>query len=306
MPKSKTISKFLILATILLFQAASVHAQSGKGSPLSIQSLSRDMEILTGPGFGGRKTGSAEMVAVSAWIKDRFEEAGLVPYGESWYDSFALKDGRIGRNIVGCIPGKSGKWVVIGASYDGIGTIDGRLYPGADANASGVSALLAIAGALGETPRNGDGVIFIAFDGRNSEYAGAFHIARRLPGRNRIRMMISLDILGCTLVPVHRKIPGYLIALGAERYEKSLDKAAADNRITVYYDYYGSQGFTELFLKKLGDQRAFFEKGIPSIVFTSGITDNTNKTTDTKETLDYEIFRARVLTITRWLSRTIG
>lgn len=115
-------------------------------------------------------------------------------------------------------------------------------------------------------------------------------------------MMVCLDTMGSTLVPVERKHRNYLIALGGERWSKSLEAAAKLQPVSLYYDYYRSVRFTELFYRKIGDQKVFVEAGVPAVVFTSGVTLNTNKTTDTPETLDYEVLRARVLCISRWLS----
>ena len=62
------------------------------------------------------------------------------------------------------------------------------------------------------------------------------------------------------------------------------------------------QDFTDLFLRRLGDQKVFIEHGIPAVLFTSGITMNTNKVDDTASTLDYGVLRKRALLISRWLS----
>jgi hypothetical protein len=59
------------------------------------------------------------------------------------------------------------------------------------------------------------------------------------------------------------------------------------------YTYYGSKNFTDVFYR-LSDQRVFIDNGIPSVLFTSGISMNTNRTRDTAETLDYEVFKKRI------------
>ena len=175
----------------------------------------------------------------------------------------------------------------------------GRLYPGADANASGVAALISLAHNAPSSPR--DGIIFVAFDGHSSDYAGARDLLRLL-GKRNIRLMVNLDTVGSTLAPVELKHRRFLIALGAERYDSSLRSCARLPGLKLYYDYYRSDKFTRLFYRKIGEQRVFLEAGVPAVVFTSGVTLNTNKSTDTPETLDYEVLRARVLCISRWLS----
>ncbi|MBP5173293.1 MAG: M28 family peptidase, partial [Bacteroidales bacterium] len=174
---------------------------------------------------------------------------------------------------------------------------------GADSNASGVAALIAVTNAVRRDCR--DGLIFVALDARSRHYAGARHMLSELRASGHsARMMISLDILGSTLAPVSQRNPRSLMALGGKPWASSLRKCAAIGQLDLYFDYYKSDNFTNLFYNKIGDQTVFMRAGIPSIVFTSGITLNTNKVTDSPETLDYESLRARVLCISRWLSLT--
>ena len=284
----------------------------GPSSKLSAGALRESVEILCDPIFAGRGTGTDGARYASEWIRDMFEDAGLMPYEENWYHEFPLNSGydtssgssaEKGRNVVGYLPGTSGKWILIGAYYDGLGMIGGKVYPGADSNASGVAALIAVANAVRRDCT--DGLIFVAFDARSRGYSGARALLSELRASGHsLRMMVSLDILGSTLAPVSKRNPRSLMALGGKPWSASLRKCAAIGNIDIYFDYYKSDNFTNLFYNKIGDQTIFMAAGIPSIVFTSGITLNTNKISDTPETLDYESLRARVLCISRWLSLT--
>ena len=68
--------------------------------------------------------------------------------------------------------------------------------------------------------------------------------------------------------------------------------------------YYGSKDFTRMFYR-LSDQRVFIDNGIPAVLFTSGITMNTNKTRDTAQTIDLEILRKRILLMYHWLEKML-
>ena len=53
------------------------------------------------------------------------------------------------HNIIGRIDGKQkDKFIVVGAHYDHLGYYDGKIWNGADDNASGVSAVINIARAM--------------------------------------------------------------------------------------------------------------------------------------------------------------
>lgn len=303
MPKLKGLTKLFFLATV--FFAAPARAQfdelpAGPSSPLSAPALRESVEILCDPIFAGRGTGTDGARYAAGWIRDMFEDAGLMPYEENWFHEFTTAAG-VGRNVVGFLPGTSGKWIVVAAYYDGLGEIAGKVYPGADSNASGVAALIGVARAVRRDCR--DGLIFVALDGHSRDYAGARQMLADLRAASlKVRLMVSLDILGSTLAPVSTRNPRSLMALGAKTWAPALRESARLGKLDIYFDYYKSESFTKLFYTKIGDQTVFQKASIPTVVFTSGVTLNTNKVTDTPETLDYEALRARTLCIARWLS----
>ena len=55
----------------------------------------------------------------------------------------------------------------------------------------------------------------------------------------------------------------------------------------------------------MSDQRIFLEHDIPAVMFTSGITLNNNKVTDTPDTLDYTLMRKRIQLIFYWLEKIL-
>jgi len=188
--------------------------------------------------------------------------------------------------------------IVLTAYYDGLGVLDGRLYPGADSNASGVAALLSVAARI----RDRADVVIAFLDGHNANLSGADALRNALRGQ-RIQLLVNFDILGSTLAPVDKFWPDFLIALGADRHRVLLEECNAGLQLHYYHTYYRSRTFTDVFYRKVGDQRGFLADGVPTIVFTSGITDLTNKPGDAPETLDYPVFAKRVEFISRFISR---
>ncbi len=287
--------------------------------------LKEDVLVLTDSLYQGRKCGSERMVDLSVWIAERFGQIGLEKYEGCRFLNFELSSGGIGRNVVGVMPGTSGKFIVVMAYYDALGVKDGVVYPGADSNASGVAVMLDVARLLtadGIRVAGGadgfgtgtskslsgrvgkyDGVIFVALDGHFDSYRGAECLLRSIP-REKIRMVVNLDTLGDSSSPIDKARPRYLMALGGERYSKTFDKCTQAGKLQMYYEYYRSESFTRMFYRRLGDQTVFLNAGIRSIVFTSGISMDTNKPTDTADKLDYNALRYRSLCIARWLALT--
>ena len=290
--------------------------------------LRADVEFLCSPLCEGRAAGSRGGVEAAAYIARRLRAMGY----EVAVQGFAIDSTRVGHNI---IAGEADGWVpperrntrgsiaggpsrrdggvspkgelpkggahppltVVVAAYDGIGLHDGQLYQGADSNASGVAALLSLA----ERLKGKANIVFVFTDARNVGSRGAEALRNSLKGR-RISLLVNLDIVGSSLAPVDEYWPDFLIALGAERWKQSFERCNAGIGLHLYYDYYRSRNFTSLFYRKMGDQAAFVADGVPAILFTSGITPNTNKASDTPETLDYGILARRVEFISRFLN----
>jgi len=269
---------------------------------LSAQTFDRETELRAEVGFlcdslcAGRAFGSAGAQASTLYLLRQLRDAGL----RTTVQSFSAGE-RIGHNVVAVTPGWYRRYIVVGAYFDAIGTLEGRIYPGADANASGVAALLALARELPACCRGEVGIVFVAFDGHNADLSGARAFLDGYRRQYPPALMVNLDLLGSSLAPVHAAQPDYLIALGGEPYRPALEAANRGPRLDLSYDYYGSDAFTDVFYRRISDQRWFLEAGIPAVMFTSGITEHTNKTSDTPSTLDYELLDRRIDLISAWL-----
>lgn len=323
-----------LLLVFLLFRPLSGVAQeadftkSVSESLITADGLRESVSFLADTLCEGRATGTRGAVEASFWIARRFKSMSLLPMGRngadgSYFQSFPLS-GTAGHNVLGFCPAPvpSDRYIIVTAHYDGIGILAGRYYPGADSNASGVAALLDIArtlrslSVLGRSCRAN--IIFAALDAKQLNMAGAAALYRGLAsgsfrnpvtGRtitpDAIEAMVNLDIIGSSLEPVTRGREDYLIMLTTSPALRStITEANYSSRLymNVSFDYYRSDDFTDLFLRRIGEQRVFIEHGIPAVLFTSGITMNTNKVDDTSRTLNYEVLRKRALLISRWLS----
>lgn len=287
-------AKKIFLAAVLCVLAGVSSYGQQKGVSLALQ---RDVEFLSDPVCGGRATGTSGSSEAAWYILRRLRSAGLVPAMQT----FDCR-GAAGRNVVAEIrrPG-SGQWIVLTAFYDGLGERGGAVYPGADSNASGVAAVLSLADSLAASPLKKYNVMVALLDGHNSELAGAAVFQKRSLSRLGVRMIVDFDIIGSSLAPYKSYQKDYLIALGGKPFKKTLDSLGPLHGLTVYYDYYGSPDFTDLFFNRMGDRSVFLKQGHPVVMFTSGITMNTNKVCDTAETLDFEQEGRRVTLILDWL-----
>ncbi|MBP5567401.1 MAG: M28 family peptidase [Bacteroidales bacterium] len=291
MPISARPAKIILILCLLLCSHVAASAPAKEGLAALESALRRDVEFFSDSLCAGRKTGSPGNTDAAFYIIRRLRSLGY----EVQLNTFTTAGGAVGRNLIAFPEGCKNATLVM-ACYDGLGKMGERLYPGADSNASGVAALLALA----ERFKGRSDVIFACVDGHNANLAGAQELKAFL-SKHRIRKVVSLDILGSTLAPPDQFWKNYLIVLGGSPYQRSLEKANYGLALHLYYNYYGSRSFTDLFYRKVSDHKFFLDRGIPVLMFTSGITMNTNREGDTSETLDYPIFAQRVALIAEWL-----
>lgn len=293
--------------------------------------LYRQVEFLSDTLCQGRATGTRGSIEAAFWIEREFRDAGLMKFGETYTKRFYAGNGLLGRNIIGFIPGSvktpRNRYVIVGAHFDHIGQLNRATYHGADANASGTAALTNLAQmfsmmrTLGQS--YGSNIIFVAFDAKEMSMAGSQAFWRMLENEEltdpvsgavitpkKIKLMVNIDQIGSSLSPLTKGRNDYMIMLGNHSLNP-VDRGMLDfcNRssglhMDLDYTYYGSRNFTDIFYR-LSDQRVFIDNRIPAVLFTSGITMNTNRTRDTAETLDYEVFKKRIYLIFDWLEKIL-
>lgn len=339
MPKPLKTAKKITLALLLLlpvFPAAEAKVVKVVGSEVTHGTISearlrRQVEFLADDLCEGRATGSKGACEAAFWVMRHFKRLGLLAPGGRYNHSFIAPGGRIGRNLIGILPGsgRAGKhsYIILAAHYDGLGTLDGRLFPGADSNASGVVAMLGVADMLRSMNRFGKmygrSILLVALDGKNAGMSGADYLWRMLSRGDLtdprtglpikaedVGLMVNIDQIGSTLSPLKSGRKDYLIQLtegSADFYRSAFTQANKKYGIglDLCYDYYGSVDFTHLFFRRVSEQRVFLENGIPSVMFTSGITMNNNKPADTAASLDYSVLKRRIWLIFHWLERII-
>ena len=293
---------FLCLLAALAEPAA---AQVDRYEAIATESLQRDIvEHLCDSVMEGRGSGTRGGEAARSYIRSYFKDLELKPF--YFKDTYAFRHNDTIRmhNVLGVVPALQpcDKYIVVSAHYDHLGVIKGKTYPGADDNASGVAALLTLANMCTEMRRDSVGpfvnILFVAFDGKEYSMAGSKRFISDLPfDPANIVCEINMDILGSTLVPVHKN-PEYLIVLGRNTLPENLRGIIANcNRsrglnLDIDYTFYGSDDFTRT-MYRLGDHYPFNQKGVPALLFTSGFHQHTLKTSDTPAIIDYKVLAKR-------------
>jgi Zn-dependent M28 family amino/carboxypeptidase len=195
-----------------LSAARAAQAPQAIASPtVDVDVLMQDVRTLAAPEFEGRRTGTEGNQRARAYVLRRFREIGLEPIAGTHEQKFSFtprargssgaadKAGEVqGTNILGLIQGTAApdRFVVVSAHFDHLGRRDGSLYPGADDNASGVAAVLAIATwFVRHKPERS--LIVVAFDAEELGLQGARHFVKTPPVESKqIVMNVNLDMVG--------------------------------------------------------------------------------------------------------------
>lgn len=257
--------------------AASGADQGGPGisvpacpAPPAASGIAAAVRYLADDALEGRLAGSAGERCAGDYIAASFERMGLEPAGEdgTFFQQVPLASAAnphappgTGRNVVARLEGRDpvlrDEAIVIGAHYDHLGRGGfGSLAPdqdavhnGADDNASGVAALLAVAERLAADPP-ARSVIFVAFTGEESGLLGSAHYtAHPAVPLERTRAMLNMDMVG-------RLGAGPLIVYGtgtADEWNGILDAAAsaAGVELARKEDGYGPSDHTSFYLKDI-------------------------------------------------------
>jgi Zn-dependent M28 family amino/carboxypeptidase len=228
------------------------------------------------------------------------------PFTAGSRQSAGPSDERRGANVVGTITGtvRPNQFIVVSAHYDHVGVRDGRVFNGADDNASGTAAVIAAAvafaraAAAGERPARS--VLFALWNGEEKGSLGAeAFVASPEPAR-RVVANLNLDMVGR-----HEEVPdpgdwrfsgfpkidaassantlhvlGYSYAPGLAREVREANAAVG---LTLKQDYdIGAQD-----LLHRSDQWPFLRRGIPAVFLTTGLHPDYHTPDDDVERIDF-------------------
>lgn len=255
---------YLLLSLALLLSCSSVKNKTVNATETEQQLLS-DVEILSSDAYEGRKTGTRGAEMARNYLEKRFKAIGLKSFvqlkGYEQDFSFNTSKGIIqGKNMIGFIPGKSDKVIVISAHYDHIGIIRNEIHNGADDNASGVAALLKFA-TYYQTHKPNHTLIFAAFDAEEMGLQGAKAFVANPPvNLDQITMNINMDMIS------HNN-KGELYACGTFKYPQLKNYFYTTNpnlKVLLGHDdpALGKDDWT-----RQSDHSAFNDKNIPFIYF---------------------------------------
>jgi hypothetical protein len=185
-----------------------------------LEGLKADVIFLAADDLGGRAIGTEGEQKAADYLAEEFKKSGLEPKGtEGFFQPFTVSkptnpheeavigtdgEGVTGRNVIGFIDNKSRNTIVIGAHFDHLGMGgqsslhrgDSAIHNGADDNASGTAALVALAKLL-KHEKHSSNFLFIAFSGEeNGLWGSNYFVKNPTIELSTVNYMINMDMVG--------------------------------------------------------------------------------------------------------------
>jgi hypothetical protein len=286
---------------VLLIQGALICVQAAAQAPAQPDEprLRAVVKDLTAPEFGGRSGAGGAKAA--AYLVDRFRSLKLEPLFDGDFlqaipgkEPGSIIGHNVGARLHGSDPVLKDQCVILAAHFDHLGVRKGRLYPGADDNASGVAMMLEVARTIVESPdRPKRSLFFIGFDLEEAGLWGSRYFVAHSPvPLERVSLFVTADMISRALAGV---CDSHVFVMGSEHapgLRPWIEEAARGRPLAV--DLMGA----DLLVLNRSDYGPFRSRGIPFLFFTTGESPQYHTAQDTPDSLDYPKLTA--------ISRMIG
>ena len=288
--------RFAALLLILLPSIVSAQFKDGGYMDLYdsdvVSSMKEHVSYLSSAALEGRGAGTDGELEAARYLTSVLEGYGLDVLSGRDGDLFGLKqengDTLRSRNVIAHVAGYDRDlkehFIVIGARIDNLGVhtlnVDGtdtrKIYYGANGNASGLAILVELAKMLNtNSVLLKRSVLLVAFGSSLKDNAGSWYFLNRsFPSAGKIDAMINLDMVGTGSA-------GFYAYTGSN---EDMNKIVSSLSTTLQ----PIQPKLVSLEPVKSDHRMFYEKEIPSILFTTGMYREYNSINDTADILEYD------------------
>jgi hypothetical protein len=275
---------FCLAWTVTVYAAERDSSYSAALESIKAAGLGEHIEVLADAAMEGREAGTKGGKAAADYLTDQFTKLHLRGGGDrdGFFQGFAPNF----RNVLAMLPGSDPKLrdqvVMVSAHYDHVGYgatsslgPRGYVHPGADDNASGTSAVLALARAmtlLSERPKRS--ILFVGWDAEEKGLLGSKHwVANPTVPIDRVVAGLNLDMIG-RLRDNHLLIVGTRSGFGWRRL------------VCTHNDDPGINLEFSWLLKASADHYPLFEHGIPVLLFHTCVHNDYHRPSDVAKSIN--------------------
>ena len=275
-----------LLMLVMLFPLNEISSQI-----ISEKLIEKHLTVLSDDSMEGRKIGTQGIEKAAQYIESEFNRIGLSRFQslKSYRQGFMYKEIPL-ANLIGVLKGKSkaDEYVVISAHYDHLGLSSNKneqegdlIFNGANDNASGVSAILALAEHYKVLDINERSILFVAFTAEEAGLIGSNYFGKQVNPKNIIAG-INIEMIGKES-PFGPKT-AWLTGFDRSDFGQIIQKNLVGSKYSVFPDPYKDY---RLFFRS--DNASLARLGVPAHTFSTSPMDKDldyHKVSDEANTLD--------------------
>jgi len=255
------INKLLVIIFIIL-------SSCSNDTIINEKLIRKHLSTLSDDKMEGRRAGTNGIEKAAKYIESEFERIGLTTYDtlNSYRQNFNFYDMSF-YNVIGVLEGKSlpNEYLIISAHYDHLG-IDHKkegdnIYNGANDNASGTAAVLALAEYFKKLDNNERSLIFVAFTAEEMGLVGSRYFGKQV-NPNDIVAGINIEMIGKE--SPYGKNTAWITGFDRSDFGEIIQKNLSNTNYEVFPDPYIKE---KLFFRS--DNAALAKLGIPAHTFST-------------------------------------
>lgn len=292
------LNKFISTVAVLLV-TLSASAQFRDGASYedlydgeTVAAMKSHVRELSAAHLEGRKAGSEGEKLAAVYVTEELKEYGVDVLSPAEGEVFGIRtdkgDTLTSRNVIAYVQGYDknlrDRYILVGARLDNKGTmtmtVDGKpvekIFYGANGNASGLAVMLELARMVQTNSLMfRRSVLFVAFGASMETFAGSWYFLNRyFSDADKIDAMVNLDMLGTG-------DRGFYAFTSSNAELDAVLRTQAGELQPILPELTSSEIYPS-------DHRAFYDKKIPSVHFSTGRYQEHNTEKDTQSILDYE------------------
>lgn len=238
----------------------------------TVRAFKEHVAYWAGAQLEGRKAGSEGERMAADYLAEKLQEYGveLLPAGNE-FKLAGEADTLTSRNVMGIIPGwdknMNDHYIVVGARMDNLGmdqfTVDGervnRIYFGANGNASGMAMLVELARKLSlARTQLRRSILLVGFGSSCESFAGSWYFLNRAFAQEsaNIDAMVNLDMLGLAS-------NGFWAYTASNSDLNTIAQSLLGELLPIQAQITTQEPYP-------GDHVVFYDRQIPSVLFTTG------------------------------------
>lgn len=284
---------------IALFANIQLTLAQANPTSIEVETVKKHLYTLAADAMEGRRAGTPGIEKAAQYIESEFERIGLTKYNNlpSYRQNFTARNLKM-FNVIGLLEGKSKKdeYVVISAHYDHLGIkVEGEgdmIYNGADDDASGTTAVLALAEYFTTIGTNERTLIFVAFTGEEMGLLGSRHFGKEV-NADQFVAGINIEMIGKN--SSYGPKTAWLTGFDRSDFGTIIQKNLEGTGYQLFPDPYPKQ---RLFFRS--DNASLAQLGIPSHTFSTvpiDVDSHYHQASDEAKTLDMEIITETIRAI---------